>query len=171
MPTAKGWQDSSAMKYVGSKTVPSFLFPSLQEWGKGRPSPVALSLWRWPGSAQSLLKACLPSLVTWPSVVADEVRKCSSWAAVHPSKLPVYCQKVERENGFSGRYLVASITGTKKPMLIKKSNGQKMRGFLKSSAGSTLEGFSSCSMQVTGFTQHFLLFFSFPFQKKYITQG
>ena len=43
---------------------------------------------------------------------ADEVRKCSSWAAVHPAKLPVYCQKVERENGFSGRYLVASITET-----------------------------------------------------------
>lgn len=136
--------------------------------GKGRPSPVALSLWRWPGSAQSLLKACLPSLVTWPSLVADEIRKCSSWAAVHPAKLPVYCQKVERENGFSGRYLVASITETnkKKTMLIKKSNGQKMNGFLKSSAGSTLEGFSSCNIQVTGFTQHFLLIFFLPLPKK-----
>ena len=119
------------MKYVGSKTVPSFLFPSLQEWGKGRPSPVALSLWRWPGSAQSFLKDCLPSLVTWPSLVADEVRNCASWAAMHPSKLPVYCQKVERENGFSGRYLVASVTGTKKTMLIKKSKGQKMSGFFE----------------------------------------
>ena len=56
-------------------------------------------------------------------------------------------------------------------MLIKKSNGQKMNGFLKSSAGSTLEGFSSYNIQVTGFTQHFLLFFSFPFQKKYIILG
>lgn len=109
---------------------------------------------------QSLLQACLPCLVTWPSLVADEVWEYSSWAGVHPAKLPVYCQKVERENGFSGRYLVASITGTKKKTkLIKKSNGQKMNGFLKSSVRSTLEGFSSCSIQVTGFIQHFLLFF------------
>ena len=47
----------------------------------------------------------------------------------------------------------------KKTKLIKKSNGQKMNGFLKSSARSTLEGFSSCSIQVTGFIQHFLPFF------------
>ena len=41
-----------------------------------------------------------------------------------------------------------------------------MNGFLKSSAGSTLEGFSSCNIQVTGFTQHFLLFFFLPLPKK-----